>query len=339
MDSVTLDALDVRLLHALQIDGRAPFSRIAEVLGVSDRTVARRYGRLSAAGLARVVGVTLSEAVGHAEWLVRFRVLPADAAPVARALARRPDTAWVTVAAGGTEIVCLFLVSHGGSAPLDTLGRDWPLAGVDAYRLLHPVMRHRRWRGRTSALTADEVSALRPSWPPDTAGRRVALTALDRQLLPALAAHGRAALPELARHVGWSESAVRRRLDELRRSRALQFDVEVDPRLFGFTVQCLLWLTVTPSRLSDVTEALTTDTETAFVATITGTHNVVAIAICRDAGALHTYLTERIRALEGIERLETTPVDSYAKRRAPAANANLSGPGLSGTSRRLPGSA
>ena len=42
----TLDALDLKLLHALQIDGRAPFSRIAEVLGVSDQTVARRFRRL-----------------------------------------------------------------------------------------------------------------------------------------------------------------------------------------------------------------------------------------------------------------------------------------------------
>lgn len=42
----TLDPLDLKLLHALQIDGRAPFSRIAEVLGVSDQTVARRFRRL-----------------------------------------------------------------------------------------------------------------------------------------------------------------------------------------------------------------------------------------------------------------------------------------------------
>ncbi|MYR89980.1 AsnC family transcriptional regulator, partial [Streptomyces sp. SID685] len=40
------DELDRRLVHALQIDGRAPFSTIAEALGVSDRTVARRYARL-----------------------------------------------------------------------------------------------------------------------------------------------------------------------------------------------------------------------------------------------------------------------------------------------------
>ncbi|MFE9320071.1 AsnC family protein [Nocardia sp. NPDC052278] len=57
MDSDTLDDLDLQLLHALQIDGRAAYSTIAQVLGVSSRTVARRYGRLRTSGLVRVTGV------------------------------------------------------------------------------------------------------------------------------------------------------------------------------------------------------------------------------------------------------------------------------------------
>src|SRR4051794_58889 len=80
VDSVMLDALDFRLLHALQLDGRAPFSKIADVLGVSDRTVARRFGRLSATGTARVAGVANSYRTGHAEWLVRLRVRPSGTA-------------------------------------------------------------------------------------------------------------------------------------------------------------------------------------------------------------------------------------------------------------------
>ena len=38
-----LDQLDRQLVRALQLDPRAPFSLIAEVLGVSEQTVARRY--------------------------------------------------------------------------------------------------------------------------------------------------------------------------------------------------------------------------------------------------------------------------------------------------------
>ncbi|GGV46249.1 AsnC family transcriptional regulator [Streptomyces griseoflavus] len=314
VDSVTLDVLDLRLLHALQLDGRAPFSKIADVLGVSDRTVARRFGRLRSTGSARVTGVPHSRRTGHAEWLVRMRGLPSATAPLARALARRPDTAWVTVLSSGTEIVCIFRVAEEGPAPLEGLGRLPQITQVDAQRLLRPVMDH-RWSGRTSALTAEQITAMRP--PPATDGGPFRLTEFDRRLLPALAADGRAAYPDLAQQVGWSESAVRRRLKELRTAGVLQLDVEVAPRLFGYSAQCLVWLTATPARLGGVAQALAADPEAAFVGTTTGAHNLIAIVVCRDADALHTYLTDRIGCLDGVDRMETAMVTSYTKRTAP----------------------
>ena len=314
VDSVTLDELDLRVLHALQLDGRAAFSRIAEVLGVSDRTVARRYGRLRGVGIARVAGVPDSRRTGHAEWLVRMRGLPSATAPLARALARRPDTAWVTVLSSGTEIVCVFRVPEDGAAPLESLGRLPQIRHVDAQRLLRPVMEH-RWIGRTSALAAEQIDALRPAPATDTGPVR--LTDLDHRLLPALAADGRAAFPDLARQIGWSESAVRRRLEELRRTGVLRLDVEVAPGVFGFSVQCLVWLTATPARLSRVAQALAADPEAAFVGATTGAHNLIAIVICRNADALHAYLTDRIGTLDGVDRMETAMITAYTKRTTP----------------------
>ncbi|MER6922656.1 AsnC family protein, partial [Streptomyces spiralis] len=57
MASGTFDTLDLRILSALEVDGRASFSRIGAVLGVSDQTVARRFRRLCAEGGLRVVAV------------------------------------------------------------------------------------------------------------------------------------------------------------------------------------------------------------------------------------------------------------------------------------------
>ena len=55
-DMVEIDDLDGQLLHCLAVDGRASFSEIAAVLGVSDQTVARRYRRLRGAGVIRSWG-------------------------------------------------------------------------------------------------------------------------------------------------------------------------------------------------------------------------------------------------------------------------------------------
>lgn len=194
------------------------------------------------------------------EWLVRLRVAPSGAAALARALARRPDTAWVTVRSSGTEIVCIVRAPAGRAAPPAEPTRHPRILDVEAHRLLRHLM-DRRWAGRTSALTGEQVSALRSPARPDAAP----INDLDRRLLPAPAADGRAAYPSLARHTGWSESAIRRRPADLRRSGTLRFDVEADPGVFGFPTQCLLWLTVTPSRLSSVARALAADAEAAFV--------------------------------------------------------------------------
>ncbi|MER6898042.1 AsnC family protein, partial [Amycolatopsis sp. NPDC000740] len=81
MDS-DYDDLDRQLVHALQLDPRAPFSTIADALGVSDRTIARRYARLRSTGAVRVVG-GVNETSGAVQWFLRIRCAPAAAVAVA----------------------------------------------------------------------------------------------------------------------------------------------------------------------------------------------------------------------------------------------------------------
>src|ERR1700760_4745948 len=90
------DPLDVQLVYALQLDGRAPFSVIGDVLGVSDQTIARRYNRLRWSGLLRVRGLVEPDLLGLRSWLIRVQCTPSAAAAVAEALARRPGTAPVS---------------------------------------------------------------------------------------------------------------------------------------------------------------------------------------------------------------------------------------------------
>ncbi|MFD0538408.1 AsnC family transcriptional regulator [Actinomadura luteofluorescens] len=318
MDSATLGGtslgeLDLQLLHALHLDGRAPFSRIAEVLGVSDRTAARRFARLRAArrpghGRPRQPRLRPRRVARPAP-----RATPA-AADLARELARRPDTAWVTVLSSGTEIVFIVRAPAGRAAPLAGLARHPRILGVEAHRLLRHLMEH-RWPGRTSALTGEQVAALRPA--PGGVAAPIALNDLDRGCSPSWPPTAGPPIRGWPSRVGWSESAVRRRLEELRRSGALRFDVEVDPVLLGFPAQCLIWLAVAPSRLASTARALAADPQAAFVGAVTGPHNLLVIAVCRDEDALYAYLSDRLGSLDGVERVETAPITSYAKRVAP----------------------
>ena len=105
------DGLDVRLLTALEIDGRAPFSKVASVLGVSDQTVARRYRRLCAEAGLRVVVMRDAHRLGRDQWMLRVRCAPDSAPAIGEALAKRPDTSWVGLASGGMKTIRA--VGHG----------------------------------------------------------------------------------------------------------------------------------------------------------------------------------------------------------------------------------
>jgi DNA-binding Lrp family transcriptional regulator len=104
-ETITTDALDRRIMSALQFDGRASFRRIAQALGSSEQTVARRYRRLREAGVLRIV-VLPDPRASRESLFVRIRTAPGAAVPIGTALARRPDVSWVTLAAAGTEVTC-----------------------------------------------------------------------------------------------------------------------------------------------------------------------------------------------------------------------------------------
>ncbi|MEV6971952.1 AsnC family transcriptional regulator [Kitasatospora sp. NPDC093806] len=323
METVTLDGLDRALLHALQVDGRAPFRRIAEVLGVSDQTVARRYQRLRAAGVVRVVGRTDARRLGEVDWLTRIRCVPDAATAIAEALARRPDTSWVSLLSGG-EIVCNArsqVRPERAELLLGKLPRTPRVLAVSAHYLLRtyvggPVA----WSGRTSALSPEQVGRLRAAAAAvagaPTAAPVMSVTPdeLDRALLAALAVDGRTPLAELAARTGASEATVRRRLAALVADGLLFFDVDVETRQLGFEIEAFCWLTVAPGRLAAVGRAMAEQPEVGFVAATTGPTNLVAGLVCRDIEAFYDYLTERLGALEGVGGLETAPVLRSVKR-------------------------
>jgi DNA-binding Lrp family transcriptional regulator len=91
VESQALDSLDLKLPQALQLDGRAPFNRIAEVLEVSHQTIARRFRRLHTTVRLRVLGITDETRLGRSNWLIRLGCTPGAAEQLAHALARRPD--------------------------------------------------------------------------------------------------------------------------------------------------------------------------------------------------------------------------------------------------------
>lgn len=316
-----LDEVDLALLQALQTDGRAPFSRIAEVLGVSDQTVARRYARLRGEGVLRVLGLTDPLRLGEAPWLVRVRCAPDATASIGEALARRPDTAWVSLISGGTEITCSvrpYGPGQGDALLLQQLPRTPHVLDLSAYCLLHVFFGlERSPLSKTGPLSEPQIAALTS---PDACyeplaepGARYPLDEGDRRMLDLLARDGRAPIGELAAATGWSQTTVRRRMAELRRAGVLYFDLDYHRRLLESGVRAELWLEVDPARLEEAGTALAAHPEVSFAAATTGTSNVYATVGIRDPAALYRYLTGPVARLPGLRRTVTAPVHRTLK--------------------------
>ncbi|MFF5473902.1 Lrp/AsnC family transcriptional regulator [Streptomyces achromogenes] len=309
MESDTFDLLDLQLLSALEVDGRAPFSRIAAVLGVSDRTIARRYRRLCAEGGLRVVVLRDAARLGEDQWMLRLRCAPDGAAVIADALARRPDTYWIGLCSGGTEIACITRPRSPGDHDdllLGKLPRTPSVVEIRAQQLLHrfyggPV----GWLPRFGALDADQIAALRPGLPEPGPAR---LEPEDAPLLAVLERDGRAGYPELQRATGRSESALRRRLSALTASGAVYVDAEYDTAVLGFPKKAMLWITTSPGALDSVGRTLAGHDEVAFASATAGPSQIAATVVVRDTAALYAYLSGPLGRLEGVRHVEATPI-------------------------------
>jgi DNA-binding Lrp family transcriptional regulator len=319
------DALDVQLVYALQLDGRAPFSLIGEVLGVSDQTVARRYHRLRSAGQLRVRGLVEPDLIGLTSWLIRVQCTPNAAAAVAEALARRPDTAWISLTSGGTEVACVARTRSGDEDShllLDTLPRSRGVTGITAQCVLHTYFGGvLSLINKSGTLTQDQVAALQPAAAqggvapggtgPAAPGR---IAAEDTALLAALELDGRTTHRDLAAATGWSQTTVRRRIADLQASGMLYFDVDFHHSLLDLSARGMVWLTVSPDRLDAAGEAMARHPETAYVAATTGKANLYASVLSPSTEALYTYLTADIAQLPGLHEVETVMVMRTVKR-------------------------
>jgi DNA-binding Lrp family transcriptional regulator len=314
----TLDAVDRQIVHILTIEPRASFRTLAEVTGISDQTAARRYRRLSETAGLRVLGVPNGSRLGWVDWFVRLQTIPGSADSIADALARRPDTRWVRLASGGTEVICtveartpeqrdaLFLRGLPGSRRV---------VQISAHSILHDFTPG-PWQEICRALSAAQLAALSPrgTTPEKDQSLSTGLTTGDEPLMAELARDGRASNATLAASIHWHESTVRRRIDELRRAGLLHFEVDLDNGVLGMNVDVMLWLSVEPALLDQAGRALAAHPEIPFAGATTGPTNLVATAVFRDTRHFYEYLTTQLAGLPGVTSVQTAPVIRTVKR-------------------------
>ncbi|HEY2716629.1 MAG TPA: AsnC family transcriptional regulator [Solirubrobacterales bacterium] len=321
---IELDRLDRQIIHALLVSPRAAFSHLADVLGSSEQTVARRYRRLVEARVVRVRGLR-GPVAGVQDWMVRAQVRAGSAGPVAGALAAREDVSWVVIAAGGAEVVCSTRprsAEQRDALLLERLPGASQVTALSAHAILHRYAGSgaKEWSAFDDPLEPAQVRALEAERGPRPDGvvsnpqpQPAPLEPGDEALAAALHEDGRASIAALAAAGGDSPGRVRRRLDLLLGTGSLYVDIEVATGPLGLDVAAILWLAIAPAHLVESAERMASAPESAFVAAVSGAQNLYVSLVCRDTAALYEFITREVGALPAVSSVETVPVARKVK--------------------------
>lgn len=155
----TLDELEQRIVAALQVDGRAPWRKVAAVLGEPERTVARHGADLLASGVVAVVGLRMWPASA----LLRLECSPGTSRVAAEALAQRRDSTFSYLMTGGADCVAELAVDPEELGGI--LATEVPATVGLVRAVSYPVLRYfRTGRGWRSGLLTDvQVAHCSPS--------------------------------------------------------------------------------------------------------------------------------------------------------------------------------
>lgn len=285
----SLDELDQRIAAALQVDGRAPWRKIAAVLGEPERSVARRGNDLLSSGAVAVVGM-----LTHAESAVlRLRSTPGMARMTTEALAQRSDCNFSYMTTGSSDCVAELMFDQGMLPQI--LGTEIPaMVGVQSAHS-YPVLRYfRTIRGwRSGVLTAPEVAAMASEYTADHTDfpRRDESTPQDLRIATVLAENGRASFDEIARRAGTSETTASRRTEWLLRQGLVQLRSLVEPSLVGLPVEAILWIRAEPRSVEAIGSELAALREVRYAAALAGDFHIVANVTVPDTTALYRFTT------------------------------------------------
>src|SRR5215213_10269756 len=128
---VVLDDVSRAIIEQLQQDGRRPYARIAEAVGLSEAAVRQRVQRLLDAGVVQIVGVTDPMQVGFARQAMVGIRTRGDTRKVADAFAAFDEVDYVVVTAGSFDIL-VEIVCEDDDRLLETVSRLRDVEGVES---------------------------------------------------------------------------------------------------------------------------------------------------------------------------------------------------------------
>jgi Lrp/AsnC family transcriptional regulator for asnA, asnC and gidA len=142
-----------------------------------------------------------------------------------------------------------------------------------------------------------------------TVGRRSrAVDETDRRIIAALQESAARSNTDIADMLGVSESTVRKRRNRLLAENLIKVVAITDPFKIGYPVVAIIGIRCSPSDLADVERALAEVEAFRFIGLTTGAYDFMTEAWFASMDELRDFVTQRIAAIPGIQRMEVAHV-------------------------------
>ncbi|GAB3598924.1 Lrp/AsnC family transcriptional regulator [Microbacterium tumbae] len=296
--------LDRRIVVALQQDGRASWTSIAEFAGASVSTVTRRGQQLLSEGVVRVGIVPTLGSEGHVEtFFVRINCTPGAQLSVAERLTDSPYVRFVTMVTGKFDIFAEVVIPGDSATYAHVLTELQAIPGVERWRsdmMLHNYKVSFDWGRQLYDAHADAASDPASYMPAPNTCDPSHFDDADRAIIDELRLNGRASFLSIAAKLDMNESSVRRRYERMRAAGCLTTVTMVPASALGMSAETLLMLRVEPSRIEAVAHTLAQHVSVRFLAAALDENSLYCEIILPTTESLHDFMTGTIAHLKGV---------------------------------------
>lgn len=296
-----LTEFELSLIAALQIAPRAPFALLGQVLGCSDRTVARHWEDL----LDRSVLWPRAEWHGTGDDTLVFALISVDTAgrddyELFGEVARMPEVLTIEKTLHGADAILLVRATSIHDLGVRVLPALRTVEGVVATRtvlITRTLFSSLEWR--FGAFSPHQVQMLERG--SARARQRHCVRDKDMPVIHEVLRNPRARVGEIARSTGTGNDAVTAIIEGARNSGALKIGVEVEPRSLGDDAECLFTLRMNPEDVHTLRRMLHGLGLLRFLVTTAGVVNVmlgILIRTMEDVALVDEVIRSTVRGVE-----------------------------------------
>ena len=292
---------DLAIVHALQVNPRAPWRAVGAALGLSAETVARRWDSLSSAGQAWIVPVP-GPGFLAAGWsaFVFLRTAPAHQPGAVSRLCEEASFGTVSRTTGPYDLFADCFAATHAELMEQLTGPFAEIPGLTGREVLLTTKIYRQaseWR--SDALARGQTSALRSGAEERGQGTGFLPEELDAELVRALAVNGRAGWADLAARCGVSPQTARRRVERLIASGHLDLRCDTAPEVHPGHHEVTLLFEVPPDRIDAVGRHCASMPSCRVSAQVLGSGNLLVTLWTRDYLDVQRLEADLLRAAPG----------------------------------------